>query len=113
MSILVLVFVAPVKHPNKRNIREKGHILTHSSRIQSILAGKSTWQEPEEVVHIMPMTQRQRKITPVFSMLLYLSSLGSQSGNGLFIVGGTSQLSQSDIILHHGSGDSRLPQTNN
>lgn len=57
MSILVLVPVALAKHPHKRNVREKGH----SSRTQSILVGKSTWQEPETVVYIMPMTQKQRK----------------------------------------------------
>lgn len=57
MSILLLVPVALAKHPHKRNVREKGH----SSRTQSILVGKSTWQEPETVVYIMPMTQKQRK----------------------------------------------------
>lgn len=48
-----------IKHPDKGNLMEKGFILPHSSRLQSIEVGKSRQQEPEASDHTMSHQKEQ------------------------------------------------------
>lgn len=50
--------VAMIKYCDKNNLREKRYVLTHSSRVQSIMAKKSRWWGLEAAGHITATTRK-------------------------------------------------------
>lgn len=46
--------------PDKSNLRKEGFNLAHSSRVQSIMAGMSRWQELEAASHVESTVRKKR-----------------------------------------------------
>ena len=52
-----------MKYPDKNNLREKGFISAHSSRVQSIIEGKPWRQEFEAVGYIVSEVRKWRMLS--------------------------------------------------
>lgn len=59
LAYVLLLFLLLLKCPKKNNLREKGYILVHSLRVQSIAVGKSLRQEHGTAGHILPTLRKQ------------------------------------------------------
>lgn len=60
-----------IKYPNRSNSIEKGVVLVHSARKQSILA---EWQESEAAGHLVHSQESERMNARTLFMLLFIQS---------------------------------------
>lgn len=76
--------VVGIKWTDRNNLKKKGFILAHTSRVQSIIVGKSSWQELEAAGHIAFTIKKQQAMAVHYCSvpLIHVYSPGSQSGNG-------------------------------
>lgn len=65
------VSVAVIKHPDKKQLREKGFVSAHSSWIESIMVRKSR-QEPGAASQVKPPVKRASKVEFDFKMFSFI-----------------------------------------
>lgn len=61
---LSFIPVAGIKYLDQSNLGERGFILVHGSRLQSITVGQSQWQKLTQVI-LYPQSQGRQQGTPV------------------------------------------------
>lgn len=79
-----LFSVVGIKLMDRNNLKKGGFILAHTSRVQSIIVGKLSWQELEAAGHIAFTMRKQQAMAVHYCSvpLIHAYSPGSQSGNG-------------------------------
>lgn len=72
------------KTHQQRHLKEKGLILTHGSRVQSIREGRSTWLQSEAAGHMASTIRKQTAMRACWCSVpfLCLHGLGFQTENG-------------------------------
>lgn len=71
------------KFPDKSNLRQKGLVLAHSSRVQSMIEGKSKWEKLEAAGQIASIVRKTSNVCCFPTPFLHLSSQGYLGSQGM------------------------------